>query len=688
VAVATLVDTPPKLDGRLDDPCWRSATLITNFTQVLPVEGAPPTEATAVRIVFTRDTLYLGVRCFDSNPRQILVKTMARDSLFRSEDIFKVTFDTFDRQRDGYYFAVNPAGARLDALFGKFSSFNDQWDTVWNAKARIDDQGWVAEFAIPFKSLSFDPRRDTWGLNMERVIRRKQETVRWTGLSRAKRVTAIEDFGELSGLRDLRQGLGLQVKPYVRGTYQDDPAAKDPDYDFKAGFDVTYRITPTLTALGTVYPDFAEADVDRRIVNLSRFPVFFPEKRDFFLQDSSLFSFGGLPASASPYFSRRIGLGVDGRPVDIYGGGRLTGRTGGTSLALLDVQQADHAGIESKNLGVARVSQQVFEESSVGGIFTYGDPRSNGDAWLGGLDFSYQNSRLPHDRMVTGNAFAMMSDADRADGSDWAFGMDVDYPNEPLDVHLLFRHWGEDFLPTLGFVRRVGIREYIGSARYIWRPNTALLRSISLEVRPYFTTDLDNRLVAEDHDAPVLSFTTPAGDGLKLEYTFYRDRLDEPFAIQPGIIIPPGNYGYGQFKPAIYSSQTRPISAGFGVRWGDFYTGRRLGLNPTFDWRPSRYFTLLAEYEYGDVDLAEGAFQFHLASLGLNLAFSPDLSWHTLVQYDTLSDNVGLNSRIRWIWRPGNDVFLVANQGWRYDDDHFRRLGGDLTLKVGATFRF
>jgi hypothetical protein len=688
VAEAVLVETPPKLDGRLDDPCWRNAPAITNFTQVLPVEGAPPSEATSVRVVFTRDQLYLGVRCFDSEPERILVKTLARDSMFRSDDEFKVTFDTFERRRDGYYFAVNPGGARRDALFGRFSSFNEQWDTVWNARARVDERGWVAEIAIPFKSLSFDPRQDAWGMNLERIIRRKQETVRWTGISRAKRVTALEDFGELRGLRDLRQGLGLQVKPYGRGTHRNDPRKDDAEFDFKGGFDVTYRITPTLTALATVYPDFAEADVDRRIVNLSRFPVFFPEKRDFFLQDSSLFSFGGLPASASPYFSRRIGLGVDGRPVDIYGGARLTGRAGGTSMALLDVQQADHAGIESKNLGVARISQQVFEESSVGGILTYGDPRSNGDAWLGGLDFNYQNSRLPGDRVLAGNAYVMRSDADRVGDSDWAFGMDVDYPNEPLDVHLLFRHWGGRFAPTLGFVPRVGIREYIGSARYVWRPNTALLRSISLGVRPFYTTDLDNRLVAEDDDVPVLTFTTPAGDGLKLEYTFYRDVLDEPFAIQPGIIIPPDNYGYGQFKPAIYSSQTRPVSAGLGARWGDFYTGTRLGLNSTFDWRPSRYFTLLAGYEYGDVDLEEGAFQFHVASLRLNLAFSPDLSWNTLVQYDTLSDNVGLNSRIRWTWRPGNDVFLVANQGWRYDDDHFRRLGGDLTLKVGATLRF
>ncbi len=683
-----LVSEPPTLDGRLDDPCWREARLLTDFTQVLPVEGAPPSEQTEVRTVFTNDHLYVAVRCYDTSPTKIIAKTLGRDSEFASDDVIKVVFDTFNRQRGGYYFAVNPVGARTDALFGKFSDFNDQWDTVWNAKARVDEKGWVAEMAIPFKSLSFDPRGEAWGMNVERIIRRKQETVRWTGVSAARRITALEDFGELRGLHGLRQGLGLQVKPYVRTTYREDWTKAERNLDCMGGFDVTYRITPTLTALGTMYPDFAESDVDERIVSMSRFPEFFPEKRDFFLQDSSLFSFGGLRPDSSPYFSRRIGLGTDGQPVDIFGGARLTGRAGGTSVALLDVQQDEHAGIEQKNLAVARVSQQVLAESSVGTIFTHGDPRSNGDAWLGGLDFSYQNSRLPAGRVLTGNAYVMFSDADRASGSDVAFGADLDYPNEPLDIHLFFRHWGDRFEPALGFVERVGIREYIGSARYVWRPNATWIRKISLGARPFFTTDTDNRLVAEDHDAPILVFTTPAGDELELEYTYYRDVLDEPFAIRPGIVIPPGDYGYGQFKPSIQTSEARPISAEFGLRWGDFYSGTRVDYRPSLAWRPSRHITLGVGYSYRDIDLREGSFEVHLASLRLRLALSPDLSWSTVVQFDNLSDDVGLNSRIRWTWRPGNDVFLVWNQGWDYDDARFHRLAAEVTVKVGATFRF
>ncbi len=679
---------PPILDGRLDDACWQIAPALTNFTQVLPVEGAPPSERTELRAVFTADHLYLAVRCFDSEPDKILATQMRRDAEFDSDDAVSVAFDTFARERDGYLFAVNPVGARRDALFGKFSGENEDWDTVWDARARVDSQGWTVEIVLPFKSFSFDPRIEAWRWNIERVIRRKQETVRWTALSRAKEFTALEDFGELRGLRDLRQGLGLEARPYVRGTYSDDAGTRRREFEFRWGGDVTYRITPTLTALATYNTDFAETEVDDRVVSLSRFPVFFPEKRDFFLQDAPLFSFGGLPTDSSPFYSRRIGLGVDGRPVDILGGGRLTGRVGGTSVALLDVYQDAHAGIEAKNLAVARVSQQVLAESSVGGIFTSGDPRSNGDAWLGGLDFNYQNSRLPGGKVLTGNAWFMFSDADRAGGGDTAFGFDVDYPNEPLDAHIFFRQWGEQFEPTLGFIERPGIREYIGSVRYIWRPNTRWLRRIELGARPFFTTDLGNRIVAEDHDVPILTFETPAGDELELEATYYRDVVDEAFEMWPGVVIPPGDYGYWQFKPSFQTSPARPVSAGVSLRHGDFYSGRQTAYRSSLDWRPSRHATLGAAYELRQVRLSEGDFDVHLASLRLNLALTPDLTWSTVAQYDNRSDDVGLNSRIRWTWRPGNDLFLVWNQAWDYDNARFARLNREVTLKAGATFRF
>lgn len=687
-AEAVSVLEAPRVDGRLDDPCWSAAVPLDHFTQVLPVEGAVPSERTEVRVAYTSGSLYIAVQCFDSEPDKILATEMKHDSLFGSDDYVALAFDTFSRERDGYFFSVNPAGARRDALFGKFSSKNDNWDTVWDAAARVDAQGWTVEIAIPFKSLSFDPRAEGWRWNIERRIRRKQETVRWTGLSRAKSVTALEDFGDLRGLQGLQQGLGLEFRPYLRGTHTDDSVSGDRDFEFKGGLDATLRITPTLTAVATYNTDFAETEEDDRIVSLSRFPVFFPEKRDFFLQDAPLFRFGGLPDSSSPYYSRRIGLGVDGQPVEIIGGGRLTGRAGGTSMALLDVYQEEHAGIEAKNLAVGRISQQVLAESSIGGIFTYGDPRSNGDAWLGGLDFNYQNSRLHGGKVLAGNAYFMFSGTNQDEGDDTAFGADLDYPNEPLDVHLFFRHWGEQFNPTLGFIKRTGIREYKASINRIWRPNTRRLRSVELGVRPSYTTDLDDRIVAEDHDAPTLVFKTPAGDKLKLEGTYYRDVVDAAFDLWPGVTIQPGDYDYWQFKPSIGTSSARPVSINFKFRYGGYYTGRQTAYRPEIEWRPSRYLTAGADYELRQVRLPEGDFDVHLARLRLDLALTPDLTWGTLAQYDNESDDIALNSRIRWTWRPGNDVFLVLNQTWDENNSRLTRLATEATLKVGATLRF
>ncbi len=501
---ALRVDQGPRIDGSLDDECWQRASPITNFTQVLPVEGAAASERTEVRFAYTRDLLFIAIRCFDREPGKILAKSMQRDNAFDSDDYVKIAFDTFGRQRDGYVFMVNPAGARTDGIFGKFSGENTDFDALWTVRARIASDGWLAEIAIPFKSISFDPRHDFWRMNIERVIRHKQETVRWTAISRAKSVTALEDFGDLRDLRELRQGLGLEFRPYVLGRYRHDPFGGGSGFGTNAGFDVTYRITPSLTVVGTTHTDSSEAEVDERIISLSRFPTFFPEKRDFFLQDASIFSFGGLTTDERPYFSRRIGLTTENEPIEILGGVRLTGRVGATSVALLDVQQQGYAGIDSKNLGILRISQQVLEESSVGMILTNGDPATNGNATLAGLDFNYQNSHISGDNRLIAHAYVMGSHSEAAGGDDLAFGADLDYPNEPLSVHLFFRQWGEKFDMPLGFLGRRNIRRYNASAAYTWRPNTDWIRSIELSTLPLFGTDLDNRLVEEDHSVPFL----------------------------------------------------------------------------------------------------------------------------------------------------------------------------------------
>jgi hypothetical protein len=655
---AARIEQPPVIDGRLSDACWQKVPPLTNFLQVLPVAGAPPTEDTEVRLVYTPDCLYVGIRCYDSAPGRIIAKQMRHDAWLQSDDYVKVAFDTFRQQREGYYFVVNPAGARAEGLIEDFYHSNSLWDAVWQARAQVDERGWTAELAIPFRSLCFDPGARAWGCNVERVIRRKQETVRWTAISPAKPMSSLTDFGELRGLSGLRQGLGLEFKPFTSVKYREDRLAGAEDWDCKPGFDLTYRITPSLTAQGTLNTDFAETEVDERMVNLTRFPLFFPEKRYFFLQDADIYRFGGLDYTPLPYYSRRIGLSAEGEPVDIMGGVRLTGRIGRTSVGLLDVQQDEHQGSPAQNLAVLRLAHQLMEDSNLGLMVTHGNPQASGDNTLAGVDFNYLNNQFRNDKQLIGHAYFMGTRSDRLDGADFAFGGDLDYPNEPIDVHLFFRQIGEKFDPALGFVERQAIRDYVGSARYIWRPNWAWLRHLSAGVHPRLTTGLDNRIVAEDFDLPTLFVQSPSGHYLSADCSFNRDVVDAPYEMWPGVMIPAGDHRWNGFRIGLQTTQAKPVSVQFGWRTGSYYEGTQQSYGGGMDWRPSRHFTTGWSYVLRQIDLPQGVFEVRTGAAWLNLAFTPDLAWSTFVQYDNQSGELGFNSRFRWTFRPGSDLFL------------------------------
>lgn len=676
------------IDGRLDEPAWAQAAVIRDFVQVLPREGDPPSEPTEVRLLYDERHLYLGIRCFDSDPAGILARQMRHEGSFLSDDTVAFVLDPFRQQREGYFFMVNPVGARTDGLVEDRERVNVQWDTVWWARARIDEEGWAVEVRIPFSSLSFDPRSDTWGFNIERTIRRRQERVRWAGVSRAREISYLPQQGLISGLKGMRQGIGLEVRPSLALKFIDD-AADGTDWEVRPSLDLTYHLTPQLKANATVNTDFAEAEVDDRVANLTRFPLFFPEKRDFFLQDASLFSFGGLRTpTLLPYYSRRMGLDADGSPVDILAGGRLTGRLDGTSLALLDVQQEEYDGVPSKNLFVGRLSTRVFGESNAGLLVTHGDPQSAGDNTVLGVDFNYLNTSLAPQKTLAGNLWALGSDSEDRQATDYAFGMDLDYPNEPLDLHLFYRQIGEQFDPALGFVRRRGIRQYIGSGRYIWRPNTRLVRSVSFGARPIWTTDLENRLIAEDHDLPYLWISSPSLDRLMLAWTLERDVVDEAFEMHQGVWIPPEDYQNNELSVRFFASDARPAGVDLGWETGDYYQGRRTEYSAGLDLRPNRHLSARVGYRLTEVQTPWGDFTVRIASARLTLALTADLTWSTLAQYDNDSDVVGINSRFRWTWRPGYNLYLVLNQGYLLDRWNFRRQSTDLTLKAVAAIRF
>jgi hypothetical protein len=679
---------PPVIDGVLRPGEWDAAAHTDALRMVEPVEGSVPTERTEFWVTFDADNLYVAIRSHDSaGAAGVRAYSMQRDQDNGSDDLVRVVLDTFHRQNDGYYFALTPAGGKHDGLIQNKDQANDQWDAIWQGRTSIDAGGWTAEFAIPVKSLAFDPANDTWGFNIARAVRRKQEVMRWTGIFRNRPTIALPLLGELRGLTGLRQGRGIDFKPYASLTRRSAPAPDEKPWDFKPGLDLIWHVTPSLAATFTVNTDFADAEVDERQVNLGRFSLFFPEKRAFFTQDAPLFTFAGIEQDPLPFFSRRIGLAADGSKVDVLGGLKLTGRAGPWTVGLLDVQIEEHAGVDSKNLLVGRVARQVFAESSVGVVFTHGDPRHNGENTLVGADFNYVNTRLPGDKDLTIRTSVQATESDFNGGRGTATTLSIQYPNEPFESSLRFSRVDADYDPALGFVARTGIQNFHSWNRYRWYFDKKPLRRLDVFAEGDWVTDLRGRRLDRSY---WLGFegATPANDHFVAFWEPHRERLDAPFAIRPGIVIPAADHGWGVWHAEIGTDRSRPVNLELEWHQGGFFTGRRADYELELGWRPSHRLELAAELGLTRIRLPEGNFDVRTAAAKVVYTFSPDLQLSVLGQYDNLSAELGVNFRVKWIVQPGNEVFFIVNQGYDTSLDRFRPVQNDTSTKAAWTFRF
>ena len=678
---------PPVIDGRLDDPAWAAAEVVDDLRQVDPGEGDPPSERTEVRLLVDAEHLYVGIRCFDRTPEDITATQMKRDADLGPDDRVSIVVDPFLDRRNGFWFRMNPLGSRVDALIEENDRLREDWDGIWDGRSIIDEQGWTAEMRIPIKTLSFNPNTSAWGFNVERVIRRRNEAVRWSGVSRDVPITSVADAGLAEGMTGLRQGAGIDVKPFGVATWSRDHDADDDELDLDAGLDVFLRLTPEMTLALTLNTDFAETEVDERQVNLTRFPLFFPEKRDFFLQDAGIFEFGGISRNPLAFFSRRIGLAPDGTPRDILLGAKLTGRVDDLNVGLLNVLMQDEDELGQKNLSVARVSRNVLEQSSIGAIVTYGDPGERGDSWLGGVDFRFRTSDLANGRTLEATGFLQYAD-DVVRGTDTAYGFKLGYPNDVVNWQVGHTRIGDEFDAALGFVPRRGIREWFGNWRYRWRPeSTTWWRRVDARVNGFAVTDLDD--VAESVDlGGTVSMVTESGDFLGASVSRERERLDADFEIVDGVVIPAGDYWWTRYELDFGSTTKRPVDVGAEIRWGDFYGGSRIDYEVGVTWRTSSNLTLGAELEMNDVDLPQGDFITRIIRGRANVFFTPDLSWTTFAQFDNVSSSIGLNSRVRWIVRPGSELFVVLNQAIDREGSSYRVTGTEVTTKLGWTLRF
>ena len=677
---------PPVIDGRLDDDAWLEAARIDDFHQTDPQEGAAPTEATIVRVTYDDEYLYIAADLRDSDPAAIQATQMIQGRFFFSDDRFWVMLDSFNSKRNDYFFQVNANGIRREALRENNSRFIEEWATIWNAESRITEHGWSTEIAIPFKSVSFDPASDTWGINFGRGVVRKQEFQLWSSHER-------QDWpaysGEMSGIGGIEQGLGLDVMPSVILKRQKAYAPGSGSTDFEPAVDVRYRITPSMSATLTINTDFSTTEVDEQQIALDRFSLFFPEKRDFFLQDAGIFEFGNIDTNGRPFFSRRIGLSANGEPVGLDGGVKLTGRAGDFSIGALAIRQEAFDGVDATDLVVVRGAMNVLSESAAGFIVTHGDPASNERNSVVGADFLYRNSDGPFGEIFTSNLWAQKSNSSGTRDDDYALGAKLEIPSDKLFVRFGAEEIQPNFNPALGFVNRAGIRRYETTLRYRTRPAKGRWRAINHRVDASYVTDLDDRLLSRRVTFRPVTLYAHTDDFYLVEWQRNREVVDSPFRLFGRLEVPAGIYSFDRFRAEVRTGVQRPVNVVVSVQGGRFFGGDRLEKFAEVEWRQSAHFALAASVEEQVVDLPSGSFTLHLASLRTDVAFNPRWSWINLVQYNNADDAIGVNSRLRYIPEAGREMVLVLNHNAAVDpQNRFTSRASELNLKLAYTFRY
>ena len=691
---ALRVEQPPVIDGVMDDGAWQKAPAAGDFVQDEPGDGVPMTERTEFRVLYDARALYIGIWCYDSEPEKILARGMTRDDFPMEDDYIYIAIDTFLDRRNGYNFTINPNGLRYDALINNNSHSSSNWDAIWECKSQISDKGWFSEIAIPFDSIAFSPRNSTWGFNISRTIRRKNERGRWHSEGRHLRTSAMANAGEIRGLEGLGNITKWEFLPYGMGKYRHNNDTGNGNTLGDFGGDISYRLAPNLNASLSVNTDFAETEVDYRQLNFTRFSLQYPEKRDFFLKDSSVFKFGppsrrrSRSQSSTPFFSRRIGLTDSGHRVPINLATKITGRVGKYNIGMIGAMIDEHDDIDSQNVFVTRISRDVLDQSSVGMINTIGDPNSDKNTYMIGTDFNYRTTKFLTDKTLRASMYTM---ANFDDDTDWshAHGAGISYPNDLIDGGVSFYQVDEEFKPKLGYTRRTGIRRFGSSFSYRPRPeNIEWLRKYHLSYRNSIYTTLDNDIESQRHSfyLPYLDFETGHDVYFLIEQEY--DKPDRDFDVSGGGIVPAGEYWMTNYALDFDLKDSGLITGGFGYELGDWYHGEKQTAYFRLGFDPAKWLNTSFSYNYNHFDLPDNEFDAQIASGIIRINFTPDMGWSHLIQYDNVSESIGYNTRFFWEFKPGKKFYAVIRQNYGDEDHLFSLRESEFAIKALTTFRF
>jgi hypothetical protein len=699
-AVRLNTDERISVDGRLDEAVWQRAEPITRFTQSDPRNGEPSTEAASIRVLFDGDRLYIGAQLDDSNPEGILGKQMVRDGALDADDRFMWVLDPYNDQRSGYFFETNPAGVMSDAQLVAASNanvgtaLNRAWDGIWLARVRRHDLGWTVEVEIPFRTLNFNPQADVWGANFQRTVRRKNEDSYWNGWGRNQGLLDLTSAGQLVGISDVGQGYGLDIRPYVIGSYRDvSTGSAAATYKGDAGLDFFYSVTPQVKANLTINTDFAQTEVDDRQVNLTRFPLFFPEKRGFFLDGADNFDFTREPSDAiSGFFSRRIGLDSNGQPQAIDYGAKMSGQMGRFNFGFLQVRTGEERGILGEDFTVFRQKRQLLAQSYVGVMYTRRATRGGliPNRHSIGADFQLATSRFRGSDNLQVNGFFMRTPDGINHGDDAAWGFRVSYPNDHLNVRWSFREHQKNFNPAIGFVERGEHRKWSPVVRFAPRPrNHPWIRQVAAQFFFEMYTDTKNNLVERYYQLTPIDLTMHSGESVSFTFTPSTQHLPEDFRIARDIVLPAGtDYDYTRYAFRFATASRRVVSGSANVTVGSFYSGTRREIAATLNLRPRRGILATFANSYNEIELAEGRFTTNLLRAIVNTQLNPFVSIANNVQFDSVSRVLGWQSRFRWNLKPGNDIYVVWLNNWLDSSTGLMTLDRNAAMKAIYNYGF
>jgi len=697
---AVRIDTTeaPVIDGDLSDEAWAKAAVIDNLRQRSPNPYEPATERTVVRILYDENNLYFSFYNYDRAPEQIVARNMQRDGQAFTSDSVMLYLDPGRTRRNAYNFEISAAGGRSDQLELNNTEELTEWNTIFDARARIVEDGWVAEFAIPFKSLSYDATQTTWGFDVGRRIYHKNERVHWSGVNPALNFTDVSQTGDLVGIENVSQGIGLDVQvhgaPRVKHEWQAGDTGADSS--FNAGGNAFYKVTPALTNTLTINPDFSDAPLDVRQVNTTRFSLFTPETRDFFLQDVAAFEFGGrsfgrnsqdrASNNGRPFFSRNIGL-VQGQQVSLPVGDKLSGQFAGFDVGAFSVlSDKTPTGNGRQVLSVARVTHPVLAESKVGLIFTNGDPTGLTNNTVAGADFQYRNSTLFGNKVLQADTLFMRSFSN-ATGNDDSAAVSLNFPNEPWSGDFLFKQIGADFTPALGFVNRSAIRQYVATLTHLTRYRQRYLNTLEFGGNVEFVANLHNAVESRTNDVLVRA-RSRAGEQITVRLVNSFENVPAPFLLPRNVPVRVGSYNWTNVNVGVRTFNGRLLTLQADVTCCHFYDGDAVATQLNLIYRPSTHFEINLGHQANAIDLPTGAVDIHLATADAVVNFTPVMQTALQAQYDNISENFAFSARYRWEYRPGNELFVGVGQSALISNRGFIGQTTQATIRLGHTFRF